>query len=329
MRRWVLVTATALLVSGCTTSQPSAAPRSSSVATPSPSVSRVVRPPARLHVRQLSLRLPRPVAREAVLWGAAPSRVLVAGGLLAGDHSSRSTYTLDLRTGRSTALPDLPTSVHDTAGATVAGAALVIGGGNAREQSVVQVRRRRGWGVVGHLPSARSDLAALTSGGRVYVVGGYDGGSPALADVLVSNDGRRWRTVARLPVPVRYAATAVVGTTIWVFGGERSGAMVDAVQRIDLATGRARVVAHLPHALGHAVAVPLGGRVLVVGGRTAPDRLTSRMWWFRPGGRRFAPAGRLPAPLADSAVVSRGRTAYLVGGETPDLSDRALRLQWG
>ena len=328
MRRWVLMTVTALLAAGCTTSPPAAAPRSSRVATPNPSVSGPARPPARLRVRQLALRLPRPVAREALAWTADPSRVLVAGGLLAEDVSSASTYTLDLRTGRSRVLHDLPTPVHDTAAATLAGATLVIGGGNASEQSVVQGRRGKRWTLVGHLPSARSDLAAPAGGGRVYVVGGYDGGSPALADVLVSADGKRWSTAARLPVPVRYAATALVGTSLWVFGGERNGSMVDAVQRVDLATGRARVVAHLRHVLGHAVVVRLGDRVLVVGGRTAPDRLTSRMWWFAPGSRRFSPAGRLPAPLADSAVVSRGRTAYLVGGETPALSDRVLRLRW-
>jgi hypothetical protein len=67
--------------------------------------------------------------------------------------------------------------------------------------------------------------------------------------------------------------------------------------------------------------------VLLVGGRTSADRLTDRMWWVRPGHVR--PAGRLPTPLADSAVATDGpRSAYLVGGETPATSDRVLRVTY-
>ena len=272
--------------------------------------------------------LPVPLAREAVLdpHGAGP--VTVAGGLLDADTSSSATYVLDLGTGRATASGRLPVAVHDTAGATVRGRGLVLGGGNATEQAVVQSRGPGGWRVDGRLPSPRSDLAAVSSGGRVLVLGGYDGTTPALADVLVTRDGRRWRTLERLPVPVRYAATTVAGGAVWCFGGERSGTMTDVVQRVDLRTGRAAVVAHLPHPLGHASAVTLDGRVLLVGGRLTTDRLTSRMWWFDETTRRLVPGGRLGRPLADSAVVDRGSTAFLVGGETPALSDRVLRLSW-
>jgi hypothetical protein len=273
-------------------------------------------------------RLPVPIAREALLYTHRSKLVTVAGGLVAGDASSPATYVLDLRTGRTSPAGRLPVPVHDTAGAVLGGRSLVVGGGNASEQAVVQVRSARGWRTTGRLPSPRSDLTAVSSGGRVLVLGGYDGSSPALADVLVSRDGRRWRTFARLPVPVRYAATTVAGGAAWVFGGERSGAMTDVVQRVDLRSGRATVVAHLRHPLGHAVAVRLAGRVLLVGGRLTTDRLTARMWWFDPTTRRVTPAGRLGRPLADSAVVSRGPSAYLVGGETPALGDRVLRLRW-
>jgi hypothetical protein len=283
----------------------------------------------RLRLAWLPGRLPQPLAREAVISGAAPSHAVIAGGLVAGDTSTRATYRLDLRTGHSTRLPNLPTAVHDTAGSLASGHALVIGGGNAMEQSVVQARGARGWRVIGHLPSPRSDLTAVSSSGTTYVVGGYDGTTPAMADVLRSRDGRGWTTVAELPVPVRYAATVLVGTSLWVFGGEVAGTMVHVVQHIDLRTGRASVAHHLPVPLGHSVAIRLGGRVLLIGGRTTAGRTTSRMWWFRPDTARFTAAGRLPTPLADAGAVTAGRTAYLVGGERPALSDRVLRLRWG
>jgi N-acetylneuraminic acid mutarotase len=72
----------------------------------------------------------------------------------------------------------------------------------------------------------------------------------------------------------------------------------------------------------------LAGRVLVAGGRTTQDTLTAQMWWFDRAHRAFRRAGRLPSRLADSAVVSSGGSAYLVGGETPAFSDRVLRVQY-
>ena len=286
--------AVVLLLSGCTSvpaadqpSEPRPAPRSTPATVVTPSYHQA---PPRLRLTWLPGRMPQPLAREAVSGGADPWHAVVAGGLVAGDTSTRATYRLDLRTGRSTRLPDLPTAVHDTAGSLASGHALVIGGGNATEQSVVQARRTNGWRVIGHLPLPRSDLSAASSHGITYLVGGYDGTAPAMADVLRSRNGRRWTAVAKLPVPVRYAATVLMGTSLWVFGGEVSGVMVKVVQRIDLRTGRARVAGHLPMRLGHSIAVRLGNRVLLAGGRTTSGRITARMWWFRPDAARFTVA---------------------------------------
>jgi N-acetylneuraminic acid mutarotase len=266
------------------------------------------------------------LGREAVV--TVGHEALVAGGLVGGDTSTAAAYRIDLRTGRVTTLPPMPVPVHDTAGASAAGVPLVVGGGNAAEQSVVQAWRGGRWHVAGHLPQARSDLVAASVGGRVVVLGGYDGTRPAESTILSSSDGRTWRTIGTLPVPVRYAALAVTGGSIWLFGGETSGAERTAIQRIDPATGRAKVVGRLPVALGHAVALPLGGRVLVAGGRTAPDTVTDRMWWFDLRTHAVTPAGRLPHPLADSAVAHWGGTYFLVGGETPAVSRDVLAVTY-
>jgi N-acetylneuraminic acid mutarotase len=276
-------------------------------------------------VHALPWRLPAPIAREAVVRLSA-RQVAVVGGLRPDDTSSGASYTLDLSTGHAHRGPSLPVPVHDTAGAFVGGHLLVIGGGNAAEQAVVQARSGSSWGVVGHLPAGRSDLAAVVTGGRVVVVGGYDGTTPALGDVLSSRDGVHWQRLGRLRVPVRYPGVAVWHGAAWVFGGERAGVMVWAVQRISLRTGRVSVIARLPRPLGHEAAVLLGDRILVVGGRIAENRLTSRMWWFDPAAHRFSPAGRLPHRLADTAVVQGHDVAWLVGGETPGFSSRVLMV---
>lgn len=307
------------------TSGPTSAEPSSPARVPATVRTRVRRPGRRhLSMRVEPWHLPRAVGREAAVGG--PRGVVVAGGLV-GDQSSPSSYRLELGTGRVTGMPNLPVAVHDAAGAVDRGRPEVLGGGNATEQDVVQRLGPGGaWTIARRLPTPRSDLVSATVGGRVFVIGGYDATTPAVPDILVSDRGRRWMVFGRLQVPVRYAAAAVADGAIWVFGGERSGAMVDAVQRVDLRTGRVRVVARLPRPVGHAAAVALGSRILVVGGRATDGAVTAATWWFTPSVGSFRRAARLPYPLADTAVVTAVGAAYLLGGETPQLSDKVLRL---
>jgi hypothetical protein len=279
-------------------------------------------------VRRAPWRLPAPIAREAAVLLPDGTHALVAGGLLPGDASSAAAYRLDLTTGRTYRRRALPVAVHDTAGVLLHGTALVVGGGNASEQAVVQAVPGQGRPrVVGRLPAPRSDLVATSDGRRACVLGGYDGTTPALGAVLCSTDGRHWRRLTSLPVPVRYAALAVRGHVAWLLGGERSGAMVTTVQRVDLRTGAARVVAHLPVPLGHAAAVVVGDRVLVAGGRTGVDTVTDRTRWFDLRTHRTTAGPRLPWPLADTAVVRAGGTTYLLGGETPTETDRVVEVR--
>ena len=318
MRRLALVVV--LLCAGCTATHGHIHVARQVPATPSPSA--VV--PRHLVVRTMPWRLPGPIAREAVL-PTSGVHLLVAGGLLPGDTSSATSYTLDLATGHVRRGAPLPVPVHDTAAVSIRGRAVVVGGGNAAEQAAVQARSGSRWHVAGRLPSPRSDLAAVVVGGRAIVVGGYDGTTPALGEVLTSSDAVHWSRLGRLRVPVRYPGVAVLGRDIWVFGGERSGTEVRVVQRIS-PDGRVRVVGRLPTPLGHEAAAVLGHRILVAGGRTAADTLTARMWWFDPATRRFTAAGSLPHRLADSGVAQERGAVWLVGGERPTFSAQVLKI---
>ncbi|NYD40864.1 kelch repeat-containing protein [Nocardioides panaciterrulae] len=338
MRRLLtlLVALPALAASACSggTPAPAPSPSAASSATAGTTAGATAgtpgqpRPPRHLVVHTVRWRLPYAVARAAV-GPAGDGRYTLAGGLLAGDSSTDRVLDLDPAAGTVIRAGRLPVPVHDTAGARLGGQLLVVGGGNASEQGTVQVRHGGAWTVAGHLPQPRSDLIAATIGGRVLVLGGYDGTTTAMSAILASEDGRHWQQVGRLPLPVRYAASVVDGRSVWLFGGERAGVEQRAVQLVG-ADGHARVVARLPHPLGHAAAVRLGDRILLVGGRPSADRVTARMWWFDPSSRRFTPAGRLPRPLADTAVLTDGLTdgltAWLVGGESPSLTDRVVRL---
>jgi N-acetylneuraminic acid mutarotase len=268
--------------------------------------------------------LPFAAGRQAVV-PLGPHRVLVAGGLLAGDRSTDQVLQVDLADGKVRRRRSLAVPVHDVAGGLAGTTPLVVGGGNATEQDVVQGRPGRAWRVSGHLPTTRSDLSVVQRGTTPWVVGGYDGTGTPTTVLALSPDGSS-RAVGHLVQGVRYAATAVLGHTAYVFGGEVLGQELGDVQALDLRTGRTQVVAHLPVPLGHSMAATFGNRVLLVGGRVAPDRQTGAMWWFDPGTGRFEKAGRLPHPLSDAAVASDGDRMWLLGGEDPSVTDGVLTI---
>jgi hypothetical protein len=70
----------------------------------------------------------------------------------------------------------------------------------------------------------------------------------------------------------------------------------------------------------------VGNRILVLGGRVDPGTQTDAIWWFDPASRRFSRAGRLPVPLSDASVAVLGHRVWLLGGETPDVTDRVIEV---
>lgn len=292
-------------------------PAPTTTSTPSPTAAPFVPPTASPRVARW--HLPVASGRQALV-PLGHGRVLLAGGLLAGDVSTDRVTSIDLSTGLASPAPSLAVPVHDVAGGLAGRVPLVIGGGNATEQDVVQRLRGGTWTVVSHLPTARSDLSVVPAGASPVVVGGYDGAATPTALLTVGADGSV-RPHGRLVQGVRYAATAVVGHTAYVFGGEVAGRELDTVQAVDLRTGRTRVDGHLSVPLGHAMAATVGTRILLIGGRVAPDRQTAAMWWFDPATGRFRRAGALPHPLSDAAVATYRHRVWLLGGEDPSVTD--------
>jgi len=283
--------------------------------------------------------LPNPLSRMVVLSDGS-GRVMILGGLTAGDTSANGVFRLDLADGQLTAVSSLPDAVHDAAGAQLAGRDLVIGGGSTSTIAAVQAMATGGGPatVLAQLPEPRSDDSATMVGKTVVIAGGYDG---AVADpaVLTTTTGTSFSVAGVLPVTVRYCALAAIGHDVYAFGGlavsgPRAGLPVSDVQRIDLKNGSAAVVARLPQPLEGASAFVLGGRIFVAGGDTArgsTGALTSSgtIWAFHQaaptgsvatsgrGARAsaFSAAGTLSEAVSNAGVAVMGSTAWLIGGE--------------
>ncbi len=331
------LTAAGLVLAGCGSQSPSAlaSPAASTSPPATAGASAPTGPPTMPHsaptgpptltTSALPWRLRAAVSREAA--GVVSGSVVIAGGLTPGDVSVDRTWRIDPATGTVTALSPLPHAVHDVAGAVLGGNLLAIGGGRSSVYGYVQrVGPPGASAVVGQLPVARADVAALSTSRGVVVVGGYDGTTLA-APVLLSRDGRGFSTVAALPEPVRYPAVVADGDIVWVVGGEVSGHQVNVVQQVDLARRTARVVARLPYAIGHAAAAFVDGGLLVAGGRT-DSGISDLISWLNLRTGQTSTLGHLPTPIADAGYVTVGSRLMLLGGETPTFSDRVLAVAW-
>jgi N-acetylneuraminic acid mutarotase len=248
-------------------------------------------------------------------------RIIILGGLAAGDVTTSRVVSLDLATRRASTVGSLREAVHDASGALLNGRAVVFGGGAAQEVSDVQAWTSGTSGVVGRLSSGRSDSASAVLDGAAYVVGGFDG-TGMTRGILATNDGRHFRVAGHLKVGVRYPAVAAAAGAIWVVGGQlattastAAGGQSDAIQRFDPGTGRTTVVGHLPKTLGHAMAFVLGGQLFLAGGRHGTTA-TARIWRMDERTGQVTAAGRLPFAFSDAAAVIVDDQAWLIGGET-------------
>ena len=138
--------------------------------------------------------LPAPISGESVV--AMRGGPLILGGLDSSSASVSGVFQLDAGSGQLHETGALSGPLHDAAAVVLGDQVLVFGGGTETSTDAVQALPAPGGAIaagttahqVGHLPTVRSDLSAVTVGGRAYVLGGYDGSEP-IDSVLQTADG--------------------------------------------------------------------------------------------------------------------------------------------
>src|SRR5215475_14691295 len=77
------------------------------------------------------------------------------------------------------------------------------------------------WDIRAPMPSARTEVAAVELGGKIYVMGGYEKDGDLLEEYHPAKDS--WRRRASLPRPLHHVGAASVDGRIYVIGGNISG----------------------------------------------------------------------------------------------------------
>ncbi|HYX83984.1 MAG TPA: YncE family protein [Gaiellales bacterium] len=207
----------------------------------------------------------------------------------------------------------LPAPVQDAAAARVGSGVLLVGGLNAADTSIADVRfvSAHDSASRGALPSVRHDAAAVSLGGAAYVFGGGDGPSQLDQIVKVSHGGTA--LAGRLPQPASDAAAAVVAGTAYVVGGFTGARWLNTI--LAWRPGKAPyVAARLPVPLRYAAVSAAEGKLVIAGGSTPAGEASRTIFAFDPGHRHLRVIGKLPAPTTHAAAATLGGLVYVIGG---------------
>jgi Kelch motif len=248
-------------------------------------------------------------------------RIYVAGGMVgdSGRHLDRFQVFDPARTTWTT-LPRLPEPVRAGAGAALQGAVFVLGGttptGGGRQVYSYEPGLRR-WSRGDPLPRVLYNHAAVATGDRIYVLGGYDTRGKELRTVYWAGPHvRGWRTAPPLPRPMHAFGAVVFRGEIWVLGGRRGEERLRDVWIFDLAKNRWRRGPTMPKPMELLGATVVGDQIHAVWEHTYQIYDASEGRWHQG-----------PAPLVARHALSLfaiGGSLYAVGGCTTKLRDTAV-----
>lgn len=164
------------------------------------------------------------------------------------------------------------------------------------------------------LPQPREESAAAVTGGKLYLMAGFDKDGHDAATVYVF-DGRSWQTGPALPAALDHPSAASLGTDVYLAGGFSNGPAVASLYR--LAAGKWQALAPLSHARGGLALVGLGGKLYALGGIDKAEVAPAEV--YDPATNHWTD---LPLPLQAprdhvAGFVYRGQ-ACIAGGRSPN-----------
>jgi len=163
------------------------------------------------------------------------------------------------------------------------------------------------------LPVALEEAAAVSAGGKLYVIGGFDAAGNSLRTVWVF-DGNVWKAGARLPLGLDHSSAAELGGRLYVAGGHSFGRDSAAVYRLDGASWTP--LASMHHARGGHALLVATGRLYVLGGNSAAANIAPAEV-YDPKTGSWHDLSALPVPRNHVAGFVVGSDVCAAGGRAP------------
>ena len=265
---------------------------------------------------------PRSEVAAAVFRGV----VYVVGGF--GGGNVVETYVPD----RWSSAARYPISVDHAmaAGVDTAGTpGLYVFGGNVSGVAVARSFRffgEQGWREIAPMPAPRSQGAAVTIGGRIFIVGGAQGDRLLSPTFVYDTAADRWSTAAPIPTPRDHLAAAAIDGRVCAVGGRRLSVLQNLAvfECYDPAADVWRSMPDAPTARGGIGAASIGSRIFVAGGEQ-PIGTFKELEVFDAASGKWTRGPDLPTSRHGLGVVALASTLYVMsGGPAPGVSQTAV-----
>jgi N-acetylneuraminic acid mutarotase len=182
------------------------------------------------------------------------------------------------------------------------------------------------WRSASPMPTKRTEAAAATLDGKIYVVGGFE--KPSLGNLMnfaitpsvemYDPVTDRWTSKAPMPVGLHHVGIGVVGDRLYVIGGYRKSAFsvwnpVATIYAYDPATDSWTERAPMPTARGALSVTEHEGKLYAIGGydRTANN---AQVEVYDPARNVWTTVAPLPTPRDHLAAAPVAGKIYAIGG---------------
>jgi N-acetylneuraminic acid mutarotase len=192
------------------------------------------------------------------------------------------------------------------------------------------------WKKAAPFPEPEEELYGVTSGGKLYVIGGYGLGSPRGLVYEYDPAADKWTAKKPMPRPAHHSALLEYRGKIYVFGGfvpppsgppRATWVPIDNVWEYDPAGDAWKALPPLPTRRGAAIAFEVGGKMYVIGGASvhpgskdlgispgASGRAVSTNEAFDPATGTWEPRQTMPTARNHAYGGVVGGKIYVIGG---------------
>ena len=171
---------------------------------------------------------------------------------------------------------------------------------------------------VAFMPHARSNLAVVSWGDGVFVLGGSGAQGASTEASLYHPFTHAFEELPPLPSPRMAHAAALCGSRLLVFGGMRdTSTWCDEILAYDLEKRVWTRAGTMPFARARFGLAVLDGRVWIAGGCDASGRY-AETWVFDPKTNAFTRKADLPQARDRLSLVALDGSLWALGGEGPD-----------
>jgi N-acetylneuraminic acid mutarotase len=264
-------------------------------------------------------------------------RIYVVGGFLSSGRTTSKVARYDISGDRWKRVPDLPIAVNHAGVTSLRGKLYVLGGNwPARGQDARSPRlyrfnpKRKRWRRLADAPTARSALAFVGRGRKLFAAGGTTASNDRVRKLEVfSLKSKRWRRGPKMPTGRNHVGGAILAGRLYVTGG-RPGPVnggQTTVESYSIKARRWRTEPPLAVARsGHATVAAAGGLVAFGGEELGGGQTIEEVERFDPVAGSWSPLPEMVTPRHGLGGAAKGQRVFaLEGGPQPALTySRAL-----